>query len=694
MITAFFFPLALTLLAQAPDAPASQPAAGPRAGAADLFDLLPVETLVAVTIDPHERAFPDALLRAIAAFGGRDEKQADRFVEAVRAIPGHIAIASIPPRKDEGVFLLLIDVARPSFDARDYFQKHIIPITQSFGRRDEYDRLDIEGTDSAFRIINAKNEETVMYVSARGRIIAASNDGNLVRKIGTDGDRRDSLVRQPGMRDIIRRLPKDAPLRILFRPAILLEKSKKPKPGSTDELAMQILQPTDILGAGGFLKWRGREIEITAVAALADECKGISRWLDRSDTESKLMAELANDFPVVVRAGFSSLAGLPSAIYEITDEFDPTIREEYREDLATFQKETGVDFNGALLAQVTDECVIGIRPDFARQPPVGWVAVAPLNDASIASTAATKLATHYNLPMEDEDRDGLIVHSSSAPSEFSWAVTTKRLIIGDSPRTVRDVARSAGSRGKASRGLQSQITALGAKNQFAFIADIGLLKKQAPLLPVMAGPNFGPLLTGGFLGASLSQEDRFAHLKIRWELVAPVRKDESETRADNATTVVATTVLEMLANARTAAQRTIGMARIRGLCMAVNVYTESHQGAFPDSLETLLRDPAQIATLELLRNPYTDEGPDTIEEVAEYSHILFRNGLQTPVDPQEIIFGERSVARKGQTPGANFGFADGHVEFIEEPDASRLIELIETGAESVSRAALAENNAP
>ena len=55
-----------------------------------------------------------------------------------------------------------------------------------------------------------------------------------------------------------------------------------------------------------------------------------------------------------------------------------------------------------------------------------------------------------------------------------------------------------------------------------------------------------------------------------------------------------------------------------------------------------------------------------------------------PVDPGQIVFAEREVAGRPPNAGAHFGFADGHVEYIEWPRAARLIALFEAGAESIT----------
>ncbi len=111
------------------------------------------------------------------------------------------------------------------------------------------------------------------------------------------------------------------------------------------------------------------------------------------------------------------------------------------------------------------------------------------------------------------------------------------------------------------------------------------------------------------------------------------------------------------------------------------VYAEKHDGAFPDSLSDLLRAVPDAISLDQLVSPYDGQGPRSISDVDQSCYILYRPHLSTKSAPTEVIMAEREAQRDG----ANFMFVDGHVELIQEPRASELIQLIRDGAEQVRK---------
>jgi len=133
-----------------------------------------------------------------------------------------------------------------------------------------------------------------------------------------------------------------------------------------------------------------------------------------------------------------------------------------------------------------------------------------------------------------------------------------------------------------------------------------------------------------------------------------------------------------LVQGRDQSRRLVSGANIRGIIISCKIHANRHQGAWPETLGQLAADGS--VSLQQFTSPYDGTGPTSIEEVDRLSFYLYRCGLneKTIKDPSILVVaGEREVHR-GQ--GANFGFADGHVEWIAEPRAGELLAELRAAA--------------
>ncbi len=672
----------------------STPIEPPRQKHADLLQAMPPDTGVAVFVNLRGDSMIEQLIEAAADAWANDDEKADRLTKLIQSIPGPIVVGHVPnPRrdKDDGI-VVAMDISKPGFDFRDWVVKKLLPVMRTMGTRDRFNALRLDGDGGAMRIINPRKEnETIAYIAVRGRVAYLADRPDLARAAATSTDSDKSFADTPGVRKVLRELPKDAIVRVLFNPKPLFKELESPKPRSTGELVRQILAPDDLIAIGGFIRLKGNNIEAGATALLAEECKGIAKWFNRGNTESALVKPLAGEFPVLLRIGLSSLTSLPDAIYEITDNFDETISTEYREDLAAFNAKAGIDFNAQILGQIHDEIIIALRPDLSQQPPIAWSLVAPVKNPATLESACVKLTEHFELEFESRTTEGVTIHSAPQPTSVAWCVADNRLIFGDAFATVRNVVRrfktgaSQSSRHVVERGTRE----LGASNQWMLLTDVGLLCRQAPMLPVLAGPRFAPLLQDGYVGASISNHDRFVKLKFQWELGGKRDADDksSAEMSDQLMVGVSRTLLEFVAEARFQAQTTIAMSHQRGIAMALHAYASAHDGNFPDSLEQLVKEQPDSMSLGMLENPFTSECPESIDEIAEYSHVVYRTGLSSKSGPQEIILAEKNIQNGPTSAGASFAFVDGHCEFHNEPLASRILEMIRDGEPTITIAA-------
>lgn len=686
--------------------PASHKPIAHRADATNLLEALPDDACVAILADLHGDTLIEDL---IASFERAQLPQAEgpgKLTALVKSIPGDIGLGIVtdPRHPDDPDFVVVMDVSRPGFDTRDWLEHKLLPYLRSRGRRDRYAELRIEGKGGAMRIVDPRTDnKTLVYIAVRGGNAVLSTRANLARAATTGRKAEKSFADAKGIRRALRELPRDAAVRVLFNPAPLIKAQKKPKPKTVEAIVQQILSPDDLVAAGGYLRWTHRAIEAGAHAVLADECKGIAQWLDRPNSESKLMSDLAGDFPILFRVGISSLVALPEGVYKITDSFDDTISTEYREDLAAFNKETGIDFNADILGQLHDEIVIAVRPDLSKKPPVAWTAIIPVTTPDTLESAAGKLAEHYDLAFDSRPSEGVTIHSAPEGVHFAWCVAGKRLILADDLTTARDVVRcfKPGANHPSPSIVDQCKRELGAENQVMLLTDVGLLCRQAPMLPMLASPRFAPVLGGGYVGAALSKKDRVIHLEAHWEIGRQPGAGNKSTQEDASNQLVATlanSVAESLAEARRQAARAISMANLRGIAMACFVYANKHDGRFPESLESFAAEQPDQVPLQFFANTYTGERPESPSEIAKYGNILYRAGLTTKSAPSEVVLAEKSIQSVAGSQGACFAFVDGHCELVAEPVANRLIEMIRAGEPTITigaaKASLGEQNAP
>lgn len=691
-------------------APTTQPVATENrrpspAGKSDLLAALPDDAMLAIVANLHGETLTDGLVAAIARVEATGDEHAQQLADLIGSIPGEMALGIVPdPRQPDDIsWVVVMDVGKPGFDMRDWLNLKLLPVIRGHAARDRYASIRLEGDGDAMRIVNpADDNKTLVYVAVRGRTAVMSDHANLARAATSRRRSDKTFVEAKGIRRVLRELPKDAAIRVLFNPAPLLKAQKPPKPHTFDEVVQQVLHPEDLVAVGGYLRWDSKAIEISAQAILADECQGIAQWLERANTESKLMSEIAGEYPVMLRVGISTLAALPDSLYKITDNVDDTISTEYREDLAAFNRETGIDFNTAILGQIHDEVVIAVKPDLSKQPPFAWTLIAPVSEPLTLETAATRLAEHFELEFDSRTSEGLAIHSAPDPSRFAWGVTGNRLVIGDDFTSVRDAARrlKTGASATHSKVLESGALELGAANQMMLLTDVGLLCRQAPMLPMLAGPRFSSALSGGYVGAALTSNDHVVRLKLRWELgtTSGSRQRAKENESPQLVTSLAESLVDSLTMARRQAQRVVGMSNMHQATMALIVYADQHEGRYPESLESLVAQSPDELPLQLLANPYTGDGPLKPSEIAEYGHVLYRTGLTNKTPPNEVVLAERSLQPFGEPPMANFAFADGHCEAIPDPIASTLIEMIRDGEPIVTVAEaqkrVAGENAP
>ena len=671
--------------------PLETPAKAKRASRADLLAMMPSDTALAVAVNFRDDVISEELIRKAASFYLSQQAQASLLADTLVEIPSDMVFGFVPSkRRDRDADVVVVmDISDPRFDFRDWLTKQLLPLIRATNPHNNKAHARLEGQSPIFTITMAGEEKPLLYIAVRGKIAVASTESRLVKELQSKKkNKRDSFASVPGVRRIMRSLPTRAAAWVVVQPQPFVAAQEKPKPRSREELLMQVLSPADLHAAAAYLDMSDGAIELGALVLLSDESHGVAQLLTGPHSESALLGNLAAEFPLSARVACDSLCSLPATLYRITDQFDQTIGIEYREDLATFQKQTGVNFNSSLLGQVHQEIIFGLRPDFSQQPPIAWTLAMPVQDPTVFAAAAEKLTQHFGLTYETREQAGLRIHTSTDMTPIAWTLAGPYLVIANSAKTVRDTAQALSRPSTKKTSLGRSLQKMGVSNQFFLNVDIKMVSQQAPMLAMLAGPKFGPLIQDGYLAASMTRDDRFSRFRLRWEPGKSARPPSKTGSHENneLMSLVGAQAIDAMISARREAQRVLGMSNMRGMTQGLYIYASDHGGQFPESLAELIK--SNNLTLEMFKNPYTGDGPTGLDDFAELSHLIYRPGLTTKAPPEEIIIAERVPTPNGNGIGvASIAFADGHIEAIEDPLASKLIEMIELKAPSVTIAA-------
>ncbi|MBN2559733.1 MAG: hypothetical protein JXQ75_02220 [Phycisphaerae bacterium] len=683
----------------------------PPSPAADkLIELIPDRAFVALYIQRPQRALPPDMLTPLFEAFSDSKVAAAQLVEAVKRIPGPVLIGAIAPRpgtEDLPDVFVAVELTGPAVDIDELVEKTFLPAIQTLVALPSGHGLQLEKGKTGNRILETPGGDTVFAYAVKGSVAFGATKPQLALRWARGEWPQRRWIGMTGVRKMIGSLPKEVSARVLVNPVPLLQYIEEPKPNSPEELALKVLVPEDALAGAIDLHWERSTLSVRLTVALAEECQGIARVLARPTSSARVLGVFPEDFVAIGRLGWGSAADLVDGAYAISDRFDESISAEYREELAEFQKDTGAKWDTGILGNLVGELAFGVRVDFTRKNPIGWAVVFPLGQADEFRKELDKLVTHFDLEFEDTDVDGVLVRktvvdeityrsdvelpatATMLSSGFCLAVAHGLLIVGGDAQTVADIAKQA-ARGRkaepAGANLRRCYQELGDPNHLAVMIDIEQLRKKVPILPMAVGPVWAPLLAEGSAGLAVTIEEQVARLDFRWSLKSAgsrARKDPQPTLAgpDGSEAMVTLTrsLAESLAAARRQARQVVSAANLRGVGQALYIYADAHKGAFPPGLEDLLK--ANSITLKMLASPYDGRGPTSIDEVKRKSYFVYRPGLTTASNPEEVLVAEREP----HDDGANFLFQDGHVEWVPEPRASELLELIARGEPEVTK---------
>jgi len=675
---------------------------GAAAAADKLIELVPDDAVGVFYIDRPQHALPPKLVRSLLGAMTDDKALAEKWVEAFKKVHGSTMIALLmpPPGKDDPDVMVAMELPESQTPFDELVEEVFLPLVEEEAKSEEDQRMKVEKGKTGNRILAPDGKPLFAYATKDKLAMGSTRGQDVLRWVGGQWPER-KWADQPGVRRMIARLPRETNLRGYFNPAPLLKQVSKPAPNSLEELALKIFAPEDIQAVAMDLSWSRETVTVKITAALADECHGLVKALARPTNTAKTMGVFPDDFVAVGRVGWNSASDLVDGAYAVTDAFDPNISAEYREELAEFKKETGVDWDTGILGNLVGEAAFGVRVDFTKRSPIGVCTAFPLADEGKFRDQFDKLVEHFDLQFQDDDKSGVLVRrakmggdppggpSDSQQATFCLAIEQGLLLVGSNVEIVTDVAKQAAA-GKpprpASPNLKKCYEVLGDPNHLAVMVDIARIRKNVPFAPLAAGPELGPLIMDGFAGLSLTVKEHLATADLVWSLRSagggprePTASAPATPDADQALLTLTKALGASLAQARRQARQVVSMSNMRTVGMAFHQYAGEHKGAFPESLEELLKAAPDAVSLKTLTSPYNGKGPKSIDDVRHKSYVVYRPGLMTSSPPQEVLMAERDV----HDGGACFLFVDGHVEFIPDPKASELLAKIAAGEAEV-----------
>ncbi|MCK6485138.1 MAG: hypothetical protein L6R00_13500 [Phycisphaerae bacterium] len=672
------------------------PAARAAHAAPPLYDLLPDNTLAAVYISKPTRSLPPKLIEPLLAGALSKPSLSRKIIDTIPRLPGPMLAAMIQDesrrnaRDFQYAHLIIAELGTPPTDVDALVARHLLPLADELFPAGEGGASLTLDTTSDPRVIKRGDKIVFAYAVRDGRVFACDQP-SAVRSFARGEYPSQAWVSQPGIRRWIAAMPPAPELRLLFNPAAVLKAEPRPAPNTFEWLTWQFLSVDDVRAVGGDVRWDRDSLSLDLSVSLAETGGGLARALLAAPSESRTLGLFPEDFTAVGRIGWPSAAAMMRGVYEALDCIAPEIGEEYRAELAEFRKETGVDYENDLTANLVGDAGFGVRVNFARPRPIAWAVVCPLADEARFAAQLDKLLAHFGVEIRRFEHEGMDVRASVLRVPFAFTIASGRLMIADSADTLSElnvVPRAQSAALPQDKLLQTCLERLSSRNTAALMINIPALRTALGPLAAMTGP-MRPMLNDGAVGVALTSERGIARLRATWLLRGPGRPKPTGGKAPDAADADASAAdpIELLSlatqaltgsvsAAREQAKQTVSMSRMRGVGQALFIYAQEKK-AFPPDLAELVR--RNMITIDMLASPYDDNAPRSLAEIGEKCGYIYRAGLTPKSDPREIVLAERSV-RNG---GAAFLFVDGHVEFIAEPRASELIGLIQAGVESV-----------
>jgi len=466
-------------------------------------------------------------------------------------------------------------------------------------------------------------------------------------------------------------------------------------------LAMEAPTLYDALGLGGFEwlalagEWSGDDATAHLAAGITEQPRRLAALLAPVNGRPDALAMLPPDTLVACTGCMTDASAAVDTLCEFLAPLAPEVVDEYRAELAELTQELGFDPQHDLLANFIQEWTFAVRVDSEGEPRP--VLALRLADTPLFLSHVRNLVAAYDLPVDttvhrgveifcgadqrpeqarETDRQrsrlaAMLTDAEGGTPPVAFATLDGYLVLSTTPRTIAaivDHRRDGQTLGRtaAARSVLERLPLPAARLayvNFARLAELALAESQkqdAPIPPELLAPLRQAVENQVGVGFALRSQHGLLY----------ARATASEPGGAAVCNALAHSVIASLAAAREQSKRVVSAANLRGVMQACHIYANDHQGNFPESLAELVE--AGFMTTQMCVSPYDGSGPHSLAEVDDLAYFLYRSNLniremKQPADL--VVLAEREL-RNG---GANFAFADGHVEWLEGPRAETLL---------------------
>ncbi len=405
--------------------------------------------------------------------------------------------------------------------------------------------------------------------------------------------------------------------------------------------------------------------------AVADETEGLWSWIAPGNRKTTIASMLPDNYVFTATSSMTNASEAVDVLLSLVAQVAPDVVDEYEDELQDVTREFGFAPQREFLANFVEQWAVGLDFDEQLEPRV--VLLAKLADDDLFLRHFQNLVTAYRLPIRSDfvGDIAIISRADEGTPGLALAVFENHLVVSNSGASIVELmeAQKAGKTLSTSAATNYLLAAhSNSPGRLAFLN----FRRLAELAAAQEPGNSKEQLVLQRLQLLGEQDAKIMFSASRQPELVSINLTVRGNTAGSIARLITESIVASLQQARYQSQRLVSMANIKGLMTTCLIYANDNDGWFPDSMKAMVE--SGDITLDILRSPYDGSGPSTIDEADTHGYYLYRSGVNVSdedFDPAMIVIAEPDTGPKDL--GANFGFADGHVEWIEQPRAGRLI---------------------
>jgi len=457
-------------------------------------------------------------------------------------------------------------------------------------------------------------------------------------------------------------------------PAAEAEFDRSTMPGLFATLGLDRLESAALA-----LDWSTARPSARVVIGLADGEGGIPELLAPRNSEAQIAGLVPQDYTGFVRGSLNNATDLVETILAALRNVDPAIVQEYQDECREFKREFGFDPHAEFLANLADEWLFSYR--LSSDGPPSVVVAFGLADPNLFETQFATLTRGFGLEYEQSVyRDAVVrVTPPTASSRFALATVDRYLVFARDAANIHEfvdawaderAVPAAQSFGSLMRQLPAETAQLMFLN-LAQLCRVGAdeVRRSGDEPVAFADALDKVAASDAAIGLTIASRPNALDIQLAC----------NESVDHEVGSLLVKSIAMSIERSRVQSRRMVSMSNIRGIITSCMIYANDHKGVWPDAMSELVRDGSCLVGQFV--SPLEGDAPVglTVDNLDRESHYLYRPG--TGLAPTEVVVCERSL-RDG---GANFGFADGHVEWINGPRAEELLAMMQRHAVNGTR---------